>query len=92
MQHECPLSFYLLCSIKDETPLQGTNLGLKYFMFSFEYFCSIIRNINASSILAWRIRWTEESGRLHSPWGRRVRHLERDLPISSPVSWAFTLG
>ena len=26
-------------------------------------------NGNASSILAWRIRWTEESGRLHSPWG-----------------------
>ena len=23
-----------------------------------------------SSILAWRIPWTEESGRLHSPWGR----------------------
>ena len=21
-----------------------------------------------SSILAWRIPWTEESGRLHSPW------------------------
>ena len=26
-----------------------------------------------SSILAWRIPWTEESGRL-SPWGRRVGH------------------
>ena len=22
-----------------------------------------------SSILAWRIRWTEEPGRLYSPWG-----------------------
>ena len=22
-----------------------------------------------SSILAWRIPWTEEPGRLHSPWG-----------------------
>ena len=22
-----------------------------------------------SSILAWRISWTEEPGRLHSPWG-----------------------
>ena len=26
-----------------------------------------------SSILAWRISWTEELGRLHS-WDRRVRH------------------
>ena len=27
-----------------------------------------------SSILAWEIPWTEESGRQHSPWGCRVRH------------------
>ena len=25
-----------------------------------------------SSILTWRIPWTEESGRLYSPWGHRV--------------------
>ena len=24
-----------------------------------------------SSILAWRIPWTEEPGRLYSPWGRK---------------------
>ena len=24
-----------------------------------------------SSVLAWRIPWTEEHGELHSPWGRR---------------------
>ena len=24
-----------------------------------------------SSILAWRIPWTEEPGRVHSPWGRK---------------------
>ena len=24
-----------------------------------------------SSILVWRILWTEEPGRLHSPWGRK---------------------
>ena len=24
-----------------------------------------------SSILAWRIPWTEEPGRLHNPWGRK---------------------
>ena len=27
-----------------------------------------------SSILAWRLSWTEEPGGLHSPLGRRVRH------------------
>ena len=25
-----------------------------------------------SSTLAWRILWTEESDRLHSPWGRKA--------------------
>ena len=24
-----------------------------------------------SSILAWRIPWTEEPGKLHSPWGHK---------------------
>ena len=24
-----------------------------------------------SSTLAWKISWTEEPGRLHSPWGRK---------------------
>ena len=24
-----------------------------------------------SSILAWKISWTEEAGRLHSPWGSK---------------------
>ena len=27
-----------------------------------------------SSILAWRIPWAEEPGRLYSPWGHRVGH------------------
>ena len=27
-----------------------------------------------SSILAWRIPWTEESGGLQSTWSQRVRH------------------
>ena len=26
---------------------------------------------NHSSILAWKIPWTEKPGRLHSPWGRK---------------------
>ena len=27
-----------------------------------------------SSIVVWEISWTEESGRLYSPWGGRVEH------------------
>ena len=30
--------------------------------------------VSHSSVLAWRMPWTEESGRLYSPWGHRVRH------------------
>ena len=30
--------------------------------------------VTHSSILAWRIPWTEEPGGLYSPWGHRVRH------------------
>ena len=29
-----------------------------------------------SSILAWRIQWTEEPGRLQSMGSQRVRHIE----------------
>ena len=32
-----------------------------------------------SSILAWRILWTEEPGGLQSIWSHRVRHNESDL-------------
>ena len=32
-----------------------------------------------SSILAWRIPWTEEAGRLNSVGSQRVRHNGRDL-------------
>ena len=28
-------------------------------------------NGNLIQCLAWRIPWTEESGRLHSPWGHK---------------------
>ena len=27
--------------------------------------------VTHSSILAWKILWTEEPGRLYSPWGRK---------------------
>ena len=33
-------------------------------------------NGNPSSTIAWKIPWTEELGRLHSPWGRK----ESDTP------------
>ena len=36
-----------------------------------------------SSILAWEIPWTEEPGRLHSPWGHKesdvTEHAEGNL-------------
>ena len=35
-----------------------------------------------SSILAWRIPWTEEPGRLHCPWGCTVRHNGITLPLN----------
>ena len=43
-----------------------------------------------SSILAWRISWTEEPGRLHSSWDRkglettlRLNHHTSALPVLS---------
>ena len=35
-----------------------------------------------SSILAWRIPWTEEPGGLHSPWGRK------ELGMTEWLNWA----
>ena len=32
-----------------------------------------------SSILAWRIPWTEEPGRLYSPWGRKESDMTEQL-------------
>ena len=37
-----------------------------------------------SSILAWRILWTEELGRLQSMGLQRVRHSLSDLPCIHP--------
>ena len=42
-----------------------------------------------SSILAWKIPWTEEPGRLHSIVSQRVRHDWSDLAHTHPVSQAF---
>ena len=35
-----------------------------------------------SSILAWRIPWTEEPGRLHSPWGYKETDTTEHLTLS----------
>ena len=34
------------------------------------------------SILAWRIPWTEEPGRLHSPWGPKELDTSEQLTLS----------
>ena len=38
-----------------------------------------------SSILAWRIPWTEEPGRLRSPWG----HKESDMTEQPTLSLSY---
>ena len=35
---------------------------------------------NHSSILAWKIPWTEETGRLQSTWPQRARHDSQNNP------------
>ena len=32
-----------------------------------------------SSVLAWEIPWTEEPGRLYSPWGRKESDMAEQL-------------
>ena len=34
-----------------------------------------------SSILAWKILWTEEPGGLHSPWGRKESDMTEQLTL-----------
>ena len=38
-----------------------------------------------SSILAWKIPWTEEPGGLYSPWGRKKSNTTEQLTLS--LSW-----
>ena len=42
-----------------------------------------------SGILAWRIPWTEESGRLQSMGSQRVRHSMRGLTFRSLIHLKF---
>ena len=38
--------------------------------------------VTHSSILAWKIPWTEEPGRLHSPWGHKELGVTEQLTLS----------
>ena len=38
-----------------------------------------------SSILAWKIPWTEEPGRLYSPWGRKESDTTERLHFHSYI-------
>ena len=41
-----------------------------------------------SSILVWRILWTEEPGRLHSPWGHKQSDTTQRLHFHFSLSFA----
>ena len=41
-----------------------------------------------SSTLAWKIPWTEEPGRLHSPWGRKQSDMTEQLNFLSFFSFS----
>ena len=45
-----------------------------------------------SSILAWKIPWTEEPGRRHSPWGRKKSDMTERLHFhfSYRKNWTFS--
>ena len=46
--------------------------------------------VTHSSILAWKIPWTEEPGGLQSMWSRRVRHnLETKEQPPQRSNWAL---
>ena len=38
-----------------------------------------------SSILAWRIPWTEEPGRLHRPWGHKELDMTEQLTHTTAI-------
>ena len=41
--------------------------------------------VTHSSILAWRIPWTEEPGGLYSPWGRKELDMAEQLSLSITI-------
>ena len=42
-----------------------------------------------SSILVWRIPWTEKPGRLHSPWGCKETDMTEQLSLSPHIVTNF---
>ena len=38
--------------------------------------------VTHTSVLAWRIAWTEEPGRLYSPWGRKESDATEQLTLT----------
>ena len=40
-----------------------------------------------SSTIAWKIPWTEEPGRLHSPWGHKESEMTERLHFHCFPSW-----
>ena len=41
--------------------------------------------VTHSSILAWKITWTEEPGGLYSPWGRKESDMTEPTPEASLI-------
>ena len=59
--------FSFQCLAKGQTRLSG-------FTFTFHFHILEKEMATHSSVLAWRIPWTEEPGRLHSMGSHRVGH------------------
>ena len=44
-----------------------------------------------SIIHTWRIPWTEEPGRLYSPWGRKESDMTKQLTLLLFLNFHFTI-
>ena len=44
-----------------------------------------------SIIHTWRIPWTEEPGRLYSPWGRKESNMTKQLTLILFLNFHFTI-
>ena len=45
-----------------------------------------------SSIIAWKIRWTEESGKLYRPWGHRQLDMTEHYSYSAILAHTLYAG
>ena len=68
-----PMKPYLTTLLKLNSSCTSTPVFTEPFP-SFIFFHSICHHVTHSSILAWRIPWIEEPGRLQSMRSHRVRH------------------